>query len=216
MNYLQRYQKQLGLTPDGVIGPKTAAAIMKDLGITDKLVFAHLMGQMSHESALYTNFRENLNYDAPGLLNIFRRCYKNRPDLVKAHARHPVSIGNYVYANRNGNGPIESGDGYKYRGIFGLQLTGKRNILRFLKYAGLPPDTDLDSLKDQPRLYFLAGKFWFEDNGADKLCTSASDQCILAVSRKVNLGTEDSAALPNHLDDRERNTKAVFRALGLA
>ena len=216
MNYLQRYQEYLGLVPDGIIGPKSAAAMMKDLGITDKLFFAHLIGQMAHESGLYRNFRENLNYDEPGLLNVFRKYYRGRPNLAKQHARKPQAIANYVYANRMGNGDVASGDGWFYRGAFGLQLTGKDNFLQFFKYAGLPPDTDPDSLDDNPRMYFLAGKFWFVKNGADKLCTSTKDSCIMQVSKKVNLGDEESTAKPNGFADRKQQTKAIFRAVGLA
>lgn len=216
MNYLQRYQQKLGLEPDGILGPKTAAAMMRDLGITDKLFFAHLMGQMAHESGLYQNFRENMNYSEAGLLNIFRRFYKNKPGLAKRHANKPKLIGNFVYAQRMGNGDEASGDGYKYRGAFGLQLTGKNNFLAFFEYAGLPPDTDPDSLQDDPKMYFLAGKFWFEANGADNLCTSTTDACILRVSRKVNLGNENHTGLPNGLDDRYERTRAAFKAVGLA
>lgn len=216
MNYLQRYQEYLGLKPDGTIGPMTLAAMMEDLGITDKLFFCHLMGQMAHESGLYTNFRENMNYNAPGLLNVFNKYYAGNPGLADRHARNPVAVANHVYANRMGNGGEASGDGYKYRGAFGLQLTGKANFMRFFKYAGLPLDTDPNSLANMPRMYFLAGKFWFEDNGADKLCKSTESGCILDVSKKVNLGSEHSPRKPHALESRKFFTRKMFIAAGLA
>lgn len=208
MNYLQEYQKRLGLMPDGKVGPKTAQAMMSDLGITDKLFFAHLMGQIAHESGLYTHARENLNYNEAGLLNIFRKYYVNHPALVDSHANHPSRIANYVYANRMGNGDEASGDGWKYRGIFGLQLTGKTNIQAFMKSIGLSPLADPDTLLNDPRNYFLSGKFWFRQTGVDKLCNSTNETCILAVTRRVNGGT-------NGLDDRIAKTKGMFAALGL-
>lgn len=207
MNYLVEYQRKLGLEADGVMGKKTAAAMMQDLNITDKLFFAHLIGQIAHESGLYRNARENLNYNAAGLLNIFKKYYT--PELAAKHERKPELIANHVYANRMGNGDEASGDGWKYRGIFGLQLTGKDNIQAFIKYLGLPEDTDPDSLLDDPRNYFLAGLYWFTKNGVDKLCTSTKETCIVAVTRRVNGGT-------NGLDDRIKQTKAMFKALGLA
>lgn len=207
MNYLVEYQKQLGLVPDGVMGPNTAKAMMSDLGITDKLFFAHMMGQVAHESGLYKNARENLNYNAAGLLNIFKKYYTQ--ELAKKHERKPEMIANHVYANRMGNGDEASGDGWKYRGIFGLQLTGKTNIQRFLEYIGKDKNTNPESLLDDPRNYFLAGKFWFEDNGVDKLCTAANDACILTVTKRVNGGTHG-------LEDRKSQTHKIFKALGVA
>jgi putative chitinase len=213
VDYLKAYQEKLKLTPDGIIGPRTAKAMMADLDIADKLVFAHLMGQIAHESGLYKNARENLNYSEAGLLNIFKKYYT--PALAKKHARQPSLIGNHVYANRMGNGDEASGDGYKYRGIFGLQLTGKSNIQAFIKYLGLPLDTDPDSLLSDSKNYFLAGKYWFYENNVDAICTSTSTDCITRVSRKVNLGTTNTTAIPNGLDDRKKQTLTMFRAVGL-
>lgn len=211
MNFLVEYQKKLGLTPDGIIGKNTAAAMMADLGITDKLFFAHMMGQVAHESGMYKNARENLNYDEAGLLNIFKKYFVNKPGGRDAayYARKPEKIANCVYANRMGNGDEASGDGWKYRGIFGLQLTGKTNIQRFLAYINEPLDTDPDSLLDDPKNYFLAGKLWFEDNGVDKLCVATSVDCITRISKRVNGGTHG-------LDDRIAQTRKLFSALGLA
>jgi len=209
MNYLQKYQEHLGLAPDGIMGPNTANAMMADLGVTDKLLFAHVLGQVAHESGLYTHFRENLNYNEAGLLNIFSKYYKPNPSLAALHARKPELIANHVYANRMGNGDEASGDGWRYRGIFGLQLTGKTNITKFLDSIGLPADTDLDSLKDNPKVYFQAAFYWFNENAVDKKCVDTSDSCILTVTKRVNGGT-------NGLDDRKVQTKKVFKALGLA
>lgn len=206
MNYLQKYQQQLGLNPDGVLGPATATAMMKDLGITDKLFFAHMMGQMAHESGNFEHGRENLNYSEPGLLNIFRKYYT--PALAAQHARKPEKIANHVYANRMGNGSEASGDGWKYRGIFGLQLTGRSNIVAFIKSVGLPEDTDPDTLLDNPKYYFLAAKFWFESNNVDKLCTASHKDCITKVSRRVNGGD-------NGLSDRITQTNKIFKVLGI-
>jgi putative chitinase len=209
MNYLIEYQKYLKLTPDGVIGPNTAKAMMADLGVTDKLYFGHLIGQIAHESGLYTNARENLNYSEAGLLNIFSRYYKSKPGLAKAHARNPKKIANYVYANRLGNGDEASGDGWKYRGWGSLQLTGKANIQAFIVSLGMPPDTDPESLLSNPRNYFLAGKFWFESNGVNKLCKSSDKTCITTISKRVNGGTIG-------LDDRIAQTSKIFKVIGIA
>ena len=222
-NYLIQYQKQLGLKPDGIIGAKTTAAMMADLGITDKLFFAHLMGQMSHESDGFTRGRENLNYSANGLVDTWPNRFRHRKPgesltlkqgsdgkaIAEYYHRQPEKIANCVYANRLGNGDEASGDGWKYRGIFGLQLTGKDNITEFMKSIGVSPNTDPNTLLDDPRNYFLAGKFWFIKNGVDKLCVNTTETCVKNVSRRINGGTIG-------LNDRIVKTKVMFSILGLA
>lgn len=206
MNYLKEYQKKLSLTPDGIIGKLTAKAMMNDLQITDKLFFAHLIAQMEHESMGFTADRESLNYSEEGLLDTFEKYYKKNPALAKLHARKPKIIANYVYQNRMGNGDYNSGDGWKYRGIFGIQLTGKNNIQDFISYLGFPHDTNPDSLLLDPKIYFLAGKFFFEDNRIDKICTNKSDKCISDVTLEVNNGH-------NGLTERIALTKKMFTVL---
>jgi putative chitinase len=217
INYLKKYQQDLGVEPDGKIGPNTAKAIMADLGITDKLLFAHAMGQAMHESGVWTNFRENMNYDAPGLLNIFRDYYKPFPGLAEKHARKPEAIGNHVYANRNGNGNEASGDGYFYRGAFGLQTTGKANFLELFEFCGLPADTNPDDLTDNYKAYFQSIFFWFKKNDAEKLCCGTSDEDITDVGKKVNRGNAKKTTKPaHHNDERIAYTRLMFKAVGLA
>lgn len=207
MSYLTEYQKKLGLTPDGVMGKNTAAAMMEDLNISDKLFFAHLIGQMWHESAGFVYGRENLNYQADTLMKVWPSRFKTK-DMALKYAKQPEKLANYVYAKRMGNGDEASGDGWKYRGIFGLQLTGKTNIVKFMKSIGLSELTDPETLLDDPRNYFLAGVFWFKDNGVAAMCTSKTDECIKAVSKRVNGGTHG-------LEDRMVKTKKMFAILGI-
>jgi len=100
-------------------------------GITDPKEIAQFCAQCAHESGGFRRLIENLNYSAEGLA----RTWPNRfaladgsPNLLaKDISRNPELIGNYVYANRMGNGSPESGDGWKYRGRGIIQLTGKAN-----------------------------------------------------------------------------------------
>ena len=217
MNYLQKYQQQLGLTPDGIMGPNTAKAMMDDLGITDKLLFACVMGQAMHESGLWTNFRENMNYNVAGLLNIFGEYYKDHPGLAERHERKPEVIGNYVYANRNGNGDEASGDGYYYRGAFGLQTTGKANFLELFEFCGLPADTNPDDLEGNPKVYFQSAFFWFKKNNAEKLCCGTTDKHITDIGKKVNRGNAKPTTKPAHPnEERIAYTRKMLKAVGLA
>jgi hypothetical protein len=62
-------------------------------------------------------------------------------------ARNPKAIANHVYANRMGNGPPESGDGWRHRGFGPFQLTGKDNQEAFGEAVGLPVDQVPDYLR---------------------------------------------------------------------
>jgi putative chitinase len=217
VNYLIEYQKKLGLTPDGIMGKNTAAAMMQDLGVTNKLLFACVMGQAMHESGQWVNFRENMNYDVPGLLNIFKGYYKPYPGLAEKHARKPEAIANYVYANRNGNGDEASGDGYYYRGVFGLQTTGRANLLELFEFCGLPADTNPDDLKDNPKVYFQSAFFWFKKNDAERLCCGTTDNHITDIGKKVNRGNAKKTTKPaHHNDERIAYTRQMLKAVGLA
>jgi len=96
------------------------------------------------ESGGFTRFVENLNYSPERLCQVWPTRF---PNLAAAtpFAHNPIKLANYVYANRLGNGPPESGDGWRYRGRGIFQLTGGSNYLMAGKGLGLP-------LKEQPEL----------------------------------------------------------------
>ena len=102
--------------PDAVIAqiPDTAARF----NITTPLRLAHFLAQCGHESGGWKAVRENLNYSAKGLMGIFKKYFPT-VTLANAYQRQPEMIANKVYANRMGNGPETSGDGFKYRGKIG-------------------------------------------------------------------------------------------------
>lgn len=231
MNYLKKYQKFLGLEPDGIIGKKTAQAIMDDLGITDKVFFGHLMGQGYEESGGYTHFRENMNYKAQSMANTWPtrlaikgadgkaiKPYKPSPKAFEL-VGHPEALANFVYGGRDdlGNRGQDTNDGWFYRGGMIIQTTGRANWLALFEYLGLPPDTNPDSLEDDPQAYFKSGVFWFKKNDAIKLCSSTSSSCINDVGKKVNRGNiKSTTPLAINNEKRAHHTRSVFKALGLA
>ena len=87
---------------------------------------AAFFAQTAHESSNYTVLLENLNYSAQGLSKTFPNRFPT-PESAAAIARQPEKIANSIYANRLGNGPPESGDGWRYRGRGIIQITGRTN-----------------------------------------------------------------------------------------
>lgn len=76
---------------------------------------------------------ENLNYTSASRI---AQVWPSRftVESAKEYVRNPEKLGNNVYANRLGNGPPESGDGYRYRGRgIGAQFTGRENYEKFSK-----------------------------------------------------------------------------------
>lgn len=197
-NALIELQKKAGVTADGVFGPNTYKAARKYLGLTD-LRATHFFAQTGHETGEFRLFTENLNYSAQGLRTTFRKYFPTDA-LANQYARKPEQIANRVYANRMGNGPESSGDGWKYRGRGALQLTGKSNYQAFADYLKRPDImTNPDIVATE--LAFESAMFFFERNRLWSICDKGTtDSVITELSKRINGGT-------NGLDDRIAKTK---------
>lgn len=169
---------------------------LKEFEINTALRIAHFLGQCSHESMDFNVTVENLNYSAEGLLKIFPK-YFNQSGAT-AFARHTQDIANKVYANRLGNGTVESGDGWKYRGRGLIQITGKGRYAEIGKQLGI-------DLVAQPELaekpYYAcrtAGQFWKNKN--INLAADADD------SRRSTLLVNGGY---NNLEDRQARIERI-------
>lgn len=72
---------------------------------------------------------ENLNYSAKGLRITFPK-YFTQADALK-YERKPQAIANRAYADRMGNGPESSGDGFRFRGRGLSMITGRDNYRKY-------------------------------------------------------------------------------------
>lgn len=101
--------------------------------IANRLAFSVFLAQSAYETMGFTKFIENLYYtSAIRIKDVWPRKfylshYENGKYNAYDYVRNPVKLANTVYANRMGNGSIESGDGYRYRGRGAFHLTGKNN-----------------------------------------------------------------------------------------
>jgi putative chitinase len=191
-------QKKIGVTADGAFGPgtfKKAAAFYK----LSPARAAHFFAQTAHESGNFKAFSENLNYGAKGLRGIFGKYFKT--DLeARMYERQPQKIANRVYANRMGNGPESSGDGWKFRGRGALQLTGKDNYQAFATYINRPDVMDNPDLV-AGELCFESALWFFDRNKLWSICDKGiNEAAILALTKRINGGTHG-------LDDRRMKTK---------
>ena len=195
---LAALQTKCGIAADGKWGPGTYKAARDYFKLTNNQA-AHFFGQCAHESGGFKVFSENLNYSDKGLNGIFKKYFPTIASTA-GYARKPEKIANKVYANRMGNGPESSGDGYKWRGRGPIQLTGKDNYTAFATDIKRPdvlknPDLVVGELAFESALWF------FRKNGllaiADK---GVTDAVITQISKRVNGGTHG-------LDDRLKKTK---------
>ena len=138
-------------------------------GINTPLRLAAFFGQLKHESNLEPK-EENLNYTAKRLLEVFPKYFKDIKEATLYYGK-PQKIANRVYANRMGNGDEASGDGYKYRGRFFIQTTGKDNYKELQRATGIDFSDNPDKHLNEADSLIAALFFWNKNklnNYADK------------------------------------------------
>lgn len=157
---------------------------LPEFGIADsKVRLAHFFSQVLHESGLMRFDMENLNYSARALRSVFRRHFQTEEE-AQEYARKPEKIANKVYANRMGNGPEESGDGWKYRGRGLIQLTGKNNYQAFAEWV------EDDRIMDDPDLvaseYAVhSAVFYWDTHNLNEI---ADQDDVETLTRRINGG----------------------------
>jgi putative chitinase len=119
---------------------------MQKYGISTPLNQAAFLANVFHESGCLAKLEEGLNYSAQRLTEVWPTRFPNLT-IAKEYAGNPEKLANRVYADRMGNGPESSGDGFAHRGAGLIQLTGKDNQF---KYA-LEADVDLLTVGDYLR-----------------------------------------------------------------
>lgn len=162
------------------------------------------LAQCAHESTNFRELSENMNYSAEGLLKTFPK-YFNAIEAAQC-ARKPEKIANRVYADRMGNGSIESGDGWKYRGRGLIGLTGKTNYRMFGRDIAQEKELlDNPDMLLEPKYATLSAAWFWAMNGLNQL---ADTKDIVGMSKKVNGGTIG-------LDHRKQLYTQICKALSI-
>ena len=170
---------------------------------------ASFLAQTSHESGGYTMLSENLNYRAATLaacwpnrfavLGADKKPVKENGKLVPTAVANSISgkaelIANLVYSSRMGNGPAESGEGWKFRGRGLKQLTGKDNYTRCGSSLGVDLVSNPDLLLEPMYAARSAGWFYKTNN----LSSFADVGDIKGMTKRINggfIGLEQRQAL---------------------
>lgn len=135
---------------------------------------AAFLAQIGHESAQLTKLSESLYYkDAERVAQLFKFGFDlNRNGRVdpaevrdaEGYLRNSEKMANRVYANRNGNGPEESGDGFRFRARGGIGITFRDNYRLCGKALNLPL-LEKPELLEQPEFAALSAAWFWWDRG---------------------------------------------------
>lgn len=199
---LDKIKKLEGSIPTSVLSE--LPRVINTFGINTELRLTHFLAQCAHESANFSIVRENLNYDSIGLQRVFRRYFPTKT-IANAYQRNPQKIANRVYANRMGNGSINSNDGWNFRGRGYIQLTGKFNYNQFGNAIG---ENLLKNPDKVATVYpLLSAGYFFHINKLNQLSDRGDKlEVIELVTRRVNGGT-------NGLPDRVRYFRKFHKLL---
>jgi putative chitinase len=179
--------------------------LLPDYNINTPQRIAAFVAQCAHESGNFMVLRENLNYRAPTLRKIFPKYFPTDA-MAAEYASKPnrqEAIANLVYANRMGNGPPESGDGWRYAGKGLIQLTGKSNYTWFAASLDISVEEASEYLLTFEGAAQSACWFWETNN----LNQWADKGDILTLTKRINGGTIG-------LEDRIKHYEHALHVLG--
>lgn len=179
-------------------------------GITTPLRVAHFLAQALHETGGFTILRENMNYSAPRLLEIFGANRHSAAVTAAEAARlagHPEDIAERVYGLGNRRkarelGNTQPGDGFRYRGNGILQMTGRGAHRRM----GEACDVDFENTPDLATMPEHALKPALHEWTRGGLNAFADRNDIRTITLRINGGL-------NGFSDREEWFAKAWRLL---
>ena len=180
--------------------------LLPDYEINTPQRIAAFVAQCAHESGGFVFLKENLNYKAPTLRKIFPKYFPNDA-IANEYVSKPnkqAAIANKVYANRMGNGPEESGDGYRFCGRGLIQLTGRDNYTFFAGSLQISVEEASEYLQTFEGAAQSACWFWETNN----LNQWADKGDILTLTKRINGGTIG-------LEDRIKHYEHALHVLGV-
>jgi len=164
---------------------------------------AAFVAQCAHESGGFVFLKENLNYRAESLVRVWPKYFKDLA-TAKQYAHNQEAIANRAYANRMGNGPESSGDGYRFCGRGLIQLTGRSNYQAFADSI----ETDINDIPAYLATFegAVQSACWFwETNNLNKWADLGD---IVTLTKKINGGTLG-------LEERQQHYEHALQVLGV-
>jgi putative chitinase len=135
-----------------------------------------------HESVNLKRLKEDLNYTAQRLLEVWPQRFTGVADAMR-YEFNPEALAEKVYGRRADLGNDRPGDGWKYKGRGLIQVTGKANYALLERITGMPLVEHPDML-EQPELALRCSLLWWEAKVPDSAIDTVERVC-----RVVNGGT---------------------------
>lgn len=145
---------------------------------------AAFISQMRVETAELSTLEENLNYRPERAVQIpgWSARLGGLEGARAIIARGPQALANVVYANRIGNGPPESGDGWRYRGSGLKQLTFRGNYRAADEALGTDYELYPEKVRQPEGAALTAAHYWSR-TGCNELADAESwDRITRAVN----------------------------------
>ena len=176
--------------------------LLPDYDINTPQRVAAFVAQCAHESGGFKFLKENLNYKAESLSRVWPKYFKD-PVIAKQYAHNQEMIANRAYGGRMGNGPEESGDGWKFCGRGLIQLTGRSNYQSFADSI----ETDINDIPEYLQTFegAVQSACWFWENNNLNKWADAGD--VEKMTKIINGGTLG-------LEDRKKHYQHALHILG--
>jgi putative chitinase len=174
---------------------------LPDYDINTPKRIAAFLAQCAHESGGFVFLQENLNYQAASLCRVWPRYFNSANAAQYAHNQEKIA--NRAYGGRMGNGPEETGDGWKFHGRGLIQLTGRSNYQAFADSI----ETDISDIPEYLATFegAVQSACWFWENNNLNQFADIGD--ILTMTKRINGGTLG-------LDDRTARYNRALQIMG--
>lgn len=183
-----------------------------DFGIDSKEDLWHFLSQTGHETGGFTtlNVTESTYWTTASKLAATYSKFTmdsteaaTNPNRYYApdYLQNSSGVANIAMCCNHGNGDVESGDGYKYRGRGIIQLTWKGNYSAFKDWYNsqyedqIDPVGDPDIISSNDTLGIISGMWYYKTKIVDNI-TIDSTTTVKKVTKKINSALK-------HLTDRE-------------